>query len=70
MKVHVYPAADGWRWHCKADNGRIVAESGEAYKKRHGCIHAARRVFRFDSRKVQMEIDRADGSYERSESLR
>lgn len=31
MKVHIYNAKDGWRWHLRARNGRIVAESGEAY---------------------------------------
>lgn len=30
-KVHVYEARDGWRWRLRAGNGRIVAESGEAY---------------------------------------
>lgn len=38
---HVYKDDAGeWRWHLKAANGRIVADSGEGYKERGGCIHA------------------------------
>jgi uncharacterized protein YegP (UPF0339 family) len=33
MKVDIYCAGDGWRWHVRAKNGRIVAESGEAYTR-------------------------------------
>ena len=29
----VYRAKDGWRWRLWSRNGRIVAESGEAYKR-------------------------------------
>lgn len=29
----VYRAKDGWRWRLWARNGRIVAVSGEAYKR-------------------------------------
>ncbi|QOV97622.1 MULTISPECIES: DUF1508 domain-containing protein [Rhodococcus] len=29
--VRLYIARDGFRWHRKAANGRIVSESGEAY---------------------------------------
>ncbi len=29
--IHVYSAADGWRWRMKAPNGKVVADSGEAY---------------------------------------
>jgi uncharacterized protein YegP (UPF0339 family) len=45
MEVIVWLAADGWRWHAKARNGRIVAESGEAYTQRSRCIAATRKVF-------------------------
>lgn len=34
FKTHVYKAKDGFRWRLKSGNGRIVAESGEAYKTR------------------------------------
>ena len=33
-KFHVYEAADGWRWRLFATNGKMVAESGEAFAKR------------------------------------
>jgi uncharacterized protein YegP (UPF0339 family) len=32
-KWQVWQAKDGWRWRLKAANGRIVAESGEAYTR-------------------------------------
>lgn len=34
--ITVYEARDGWRWHMKAANGRIVADSGEAYSTERG----------------------------------
>jgi uncharacterized protein YegP (UPF0339 family) len=38
---HVYKDDAGeWRWHLKAANGRVVADSGEGYRDRGGCIHA------------------------------
>ncbi len=40
----VYPAMDGHRWRLKA-GGRIVAESGEAYRRRADAVTAARKVF-------------------------
>lgn len=33
----IYKARDGWRWRAKARNGRIIAESGEAYTRRYDC---------------------------------
>jgi uncharacterized protein YegP (UPF0339 family) len=33
MKLDIYKAADGWRWRFVAENGRIIAESGEAYTR-------------------------------------
>ena len=32
--------AGEWRWHLKADNGRIIADSGEGYKNLSDCDHA------------------------------
>lgn len=40
-RVGIYPAADGFRWHRLAPNGRIVAESGEAYSRRPDALYAA-----------------------------
>ena len=36
----VYRAKDGWRWHLLARNNRIIAESGEAYTRRHDVYRA------------------------------
>ena len=33
MKAFIYPSKDGWRWHIIRRNGRLSAESGEAYTR-------------------------------------
>jgi len=33
MKIHIYKAKDGWRWRAVARNGKITADSGEAYTR-------------------------------------
>lgn len=43
IRVRVYAAADGWRWHAQAMNGELVAESGEAYVNVGDAIEAAER---------------------------
>ena len=35
-----YKAADGWRWRLVARNGRIVADSAEAYSTPRNCDRA------------------------------
>jgi uncharacterized protein len=60
MKVHVYRAVDGWRWQLKARNGRIIAESGEAYTNRSKCVDGWHRVETAAYRKVPVIYD--DGS--------
>ena len=41
MIFHLFRDAAGeWRWHLKATNGRIIADSGEGYKRRAGALHA------------------------------
>lgn len=40
----VYQAADGYRWRLVAHNGKIVADSGEAYTTRQNARRAARAV--------------------------
>lgn len=45
ITVTVYPAKDGYRWHAKARNGRIVAESGEAYERSEDAATALRQLF-------------------------
>jgi uncharacterized protein YegP (UPF0339 family) len=39
MKFEVYKdAAKEWRWRLKAENGNVLAESGEGYKNRNDCL--------------------------------
>lgn len=40
----IYKARDGWRWRVKARNGRIIAESGEAYTRKYDCNLAMYRL--------------------------
>lgn len=45
--MHGYrDAAGGYRWRMIAPNGRIIADSGEAYKTEHGLIRAVRMITR------------------------
>lgn len=41
-QVHyqIYRARDGWRWRLWSSNGRIIADSGEAYTSHSGAISA------------------------------
>lgn len=39
--LRVYETGDGWRWRLVAMNGRIVADSGEAYKRKRNAVQAA-----------------------------
>ena len=44
-KLQIY--RDGrheWRWRLRASNGRILADSGEGYRRRASARHAADRV--------------------------
>lgn len=44
MKVEYYQDKKFmWRWHLKARNGKIVADSGEGYLTKFGCRRAARK---------------------------
>lgn len=55
----VYWAKDGWRWRLVAPNGKIVADSGEAYKRRYDCKVAAQHLT-YMSRFAKLEVrDRA-----------
>jgi uncharacterized protein YegP (UPF0339 family) len=44
-KGHLYEAEDGFRWQLRAGNGRIVAESGEAYTTERKAQDAFTKVF-------------------------
>ncbi len=42
MKIKIYKdAKKEWRWQMKSTNGRIIADSGEGYKKFHNCFKMA-----------------------------
>jgi len=44
-KLEIYrDARREWRWRLKASNGRIMADSGEGYRRRASARHAAARV--------------------------
>ena len=43
-RITVYRAEDGWRWNYRAKNGRIMADSGEAYRRRADCLRGVERV--------------------------
>lgn len=40
MDIEIYRARDGWRWRARMKNGRIVAESGEAYTRKRDAFRA------------------------------
>lgn len=45
MKFHIYKDSAGeWRWRLKAVNGRIIADSGEGYSTKQGCLDDVDRV--------------------------
>lgn len=40
-KAEIYEDLRGeWRWRLKAKNSRVIADSGEGYKRRSGAIRA------------------------------
>ena len=43
-RMLVYHAKDGWRWRLKAQNGNIIADSGQAYVRQRNALDAARMV--------------------------
>lgn len=45
MRADVYQANDGWRWRLRSRNGRIVAESGEAYSSQRKVLDAMARLW-------------------------
>lgn len=40
-KLTVYKGTDGWRWRLQARNGKIVADSAEAYARKRNAEKAA-----------------------------
>jgi uncharacterized protein YegP (UPF0339 family) len=44
-KLEIYrDARREWRWRLKASNGRILADSGEGYRRKSSAVQGARRV--------------------------
>ncbi len=44
-KVEIYrDSRREWRWRMKASNGRILADSGEGYRRKASALQGARRV--------------------------
>ena len=40
MAYYVFQDRAGyWRWHLKAANGKIIADSGEGYVNKSDCLH-------------------------------
>lgn len=48
-------AAGEWRWHRKADNGEIIATSGEGYKNKADAMEIGRLNFPDDEIYVERE---------------
>jgi uncharacterized protein YegP (UPF0339 family) len=44
-KIHfaLWKARDGWRWHA-IRNGKIIAESGESYKRKSGTVKTLKAI--------------------------
>lgn len=40
----VYASKDGWRWRLVAGNGKIIADSGEAYASKRNAKRAVRSI--------------------------
>ena len=41
MAYYIYKDKDDkWRWHLKAANNRIIADSGESYHNKQDCLGA------------------------------
>lgn len=44
-RIQVYKdVAGGWRWRLRASNGRIIADSAEAYTNKAAAIRASERL--------------------------
>lgn len=45
-RLHPYKDKRGeWRWRMTARNGKIVADSGEGYRRRRNCLRMIERLF-------------------------
>lgn len=59
MKFHVYKDKAGeWRWKLKARNGRVVADSGEGYKRKAAAIKTLTSIIEsINSDEYKLEVD-------------
>lgn len=62
-KLTVYKADDGWRWNYRAPNGRVMADSGEAYRERGKCVRAAAQVLGMDAWDLRLLAADLPGTY-------
>ncbi|HEV57109.1 MAG TPA: DUF1508 domain-containing protein [Phycisphaerales bacterium] len=54
-KIELYrDARREWRWRLRAPNGRIVADSGEGYRRRAAALRAIERVRRMFAGEVRI----------------
>lgn len=61
MTFHIYRDRKGeYRWRLKAGNGRIVAVSGEGYRRKAGAVLAAKRLIG-DAAKALLEMEKGSG---------
>lgn len=54
IHVYIYKAKDGWRWRM-IRSGRIIAESGEGYKRRSSCKRTVKNLIDADKWKFQFD---------------
>lgn len=53
MRFEIYRDAPGhWRWRLRAQNGNVVADSGEGYVRREDCEHGIALVRQSETAKV------------------
>lgn len=56
MKFLIFKDKSGeWRWRLKAENGRIIADSGDGYKKRADCENGIRLVKESSGAEVRVD---------------
>jgi len=52
-QVEFYPDKSGdWRWRIRARNHRIIAEGGEGYETKAGCVRAYERLAHYMTEEV------------------
>lgn len=62
MKFKVYKSGKQWRWRMVASNGKIVATSGEAYKRRADALKGIMAIYLVCD-ETEIVIDGEQGIY-------